>query len=97
MSHSDELAVFEAQGRKFAVALFDAGFVSQMVEDAAVGPCMRLAELPAEYREPTGNLLAPETRTTDELRKIARGGFMTSTKRSYAFFTGVMAEIEVRR
>ena len=95
MSRSDELATFEQQGHRFATTLLDAGFDSQRVIDAAVGPRLRLAQLDVTHGIAVGALLLPNPPTAAWTRRFIRSGEHSEDFcNSAAFYVGVMTAIE---
>lgn len=86
--NAEQLQETENQGRRFAKALFDAGFDAQMVEDAAFVPVVRLNKTPGDVMLSVNMLLAPSVSST-----VAR----QERNKGCMFFAGVMSEIEERR
>lgn len=92
--NSDQLQDFENRGRDFARRMFNAGFDAQTVEDAAFAPSLRLCGAEKSRRlisfeEILNPCRYPSCGFRDQ-SKITH----PSVAPAWAFFAGVMSEIE---
>lgn len=88
---TEQLQELENQGRRFAKALFEAGFDSQMVQDAAFAPSVRLNRTRAQQELYVNKMLSPHNMSAARLR-----AFSDENAQGNMFFAGVMAEVESR-